>query len=285
LKYSVTLSSFTQICEPLNNTLRILNELGYDGVECVGEGSSVSHSKGFKEVLLTYGLEVSGVTGMWGKSSNEASERRLLSLDADKVKHAESYVGQCLQLCRLLEGHEFNVCLFSDSCFQIPDFSHQILSSEEKFKLISRSLPVLRKLAERAKDNNVMLLIEPLNRYTTPYCSTAADALSICKMVDHPNLGILLDTFHMNIEEASFSGAINSAKDFLFHMHFADNNRMMPGWAHIDFDSVMMALNENKYNRYISFEPNLEENSYLDSLREGISYIKKKDFSQVESRK
>jgi D-psicose/D-tagatose/L-ribulose 3-epimerase len=279
LKYSVTLSSFTQICEPLTNTLRILNELGYDGVECVGEGSTANDLQGLKEVLLTYSLEVSGVTGMWGKSSNEANERRLLSLDAGRVRYAESYVSQCVRLCRLLEGEMFNVCLFSDSRFQIPDFSHRILSSNEKFKLITRSLPVLRKLAECAKDNNVMLLIEPLNRYATPYCSTAADALSICKMVDHPNLGILLDTFHMNIEEASFSSAINGAKDFLFHMHFADNNRKMPGWAHIDFDSVMMALNEINYNKYISFEPILEENSYLDSLRDGITYIKRKNFS------
>lgn len=279
MKYSVTLSSFKEICEPLTSTLRILKELRYDGVECIGEGLAAKDLKNFKEVLVTYSLETSGVTGVWGNVSNKAMERRLLSLNGDMVKHAERYVKQCIELCRLLEGQEFNVCLFSDSCIAVPDFSHRILSQTQKFKLVERSVPLLRSLSKYAKDNDVMLLLEPLNRYATPYCCTAADALSVCKTVDHPSFGILLDTFHMNIEEDSFSSALDIVKDFLFHMHFADNNRKMPGNAHIDFDSVLMALKNNNYNGYICFEPNLEQTSYLKSLREGITYIKRRDRS------
>ncbi|MGB8085656.1 MAG: TIM barrel protein, partial [Nitrososphaeraceae archaeon] len=96
----------------------------------------------------------------------------------------------------------------------------------------------------------------------------------VCEAVDHPSFGILLDTFHMNIEEDSFSHAIELARDFLLHMHFADNNRKMPGSGHLDFSSILSAIRKIKYQRYISFEPNLEQTSYLDSLKEGIAYIK-----------
>ena len=78
----------------------------------------------------------------------------------------------------------------------------------------------------------------------------------------------------MNIEEDSFSRAIELVGGLLFHMHFADNNRKMPGSAHLDFTSVLKALHKIKYQRYISFEPNLERSSYSNSLKEGIAYIK-----------
>jgi sugar phosphate isomerase/epimerase len=78
----------------------------------------------------------------------------------------------------------------------------------------------------------------------------------------------------MNIEEDSFFRSIELARDFLFHMHFADNNRKMPGIGHIDFDSILNALHKINYQRYIGFEPNLEEIDYLPSLRDGLAYIK-----------
>jgi len=212
---------------------------------------------------------------MWGNVSSKAGSRRLLSLDRGTVENAKKYVNRCIELCSQLGGQEFNLCLFTDPFTTIPDFSHRILSHRQKLKLIEKSIPLLRSLSNDAKDHGVLLLLEPLNRYATPYCSTAVDALHICKAVDHPNFGILLDTFHMNIEEDSFSHAIELARDFLFHMHFAENNRKMPGSGHLDFSSILNALHKINYQRYISFEPNLEQMSYLTSLKEGIAYIKR----------
>jgi sugar phosphate isomerase/epimerase len=275
MKYSITLSSFKEIFESLTNALPVLKQLKYDAVEFIGEDYSAKDLDEFIEALASYDLKISGVTGMWGNVNSMAVNRRLLSVDTDMVEIARRYVIQCIELCRLLDGEEFNLCLFTDSYTSVPDFSHRILSHEQKLKLVRKSVPLLRDLSHRAKDNGVLLLLEPLNRYATPYCCTAADALHICEAVDNPNFGILLDTFHMNIEEDSLSLSIESASDFLLHMHFADNNRKMPGSGHLDFRSILKALSKIDYQRYVSFEPNLERISYLESLKGGISYIKR----------
>ncbi|MGH9974335.1 MAG: sugar phosphate isomerase/epimerase family protein [Nitrososphaeraceae archaeon] len=274
MKYSVTLSSFKEIFESLFDALPVIKQLNYDAVEFIGEDNSDKDLENFTQALASHDLKVSGVTGMWGNVNSMAGCRRLLSVDADMVETAKRYVFRCIELCRQLGGQEFNICLFTDPNNTMPDFSHRVLSHKQKLRVIEKTIPLLRSLSNYAKDHGVLLLLEPLNRYATPYCCTAADALHVCKAVDNPSFGMLLDTFHMNIEEDSFFHSIELARDFLLHMHFADNNRKMPGGGHIDFDSILDALHKISYKRYISFEPNLEENNYFNSLRDGVAYIK-----------
>jgi sugar phosphate isomerase/epimerase len=283
MKYSVTLSSLKEIFESLTNALPVLKQLGYDSVEFMGEDRSRKELDNFTEALTSNDMKVSGVTGMWGNANSMAGDRRLLSVDVGRVETAKKYVIRCIKLCRQLGGQEFNVCLFTDPYTTMPDFSHRVLSHKQKLKVVEKSFPLLRSLSNYAKDHGILLLLEPLNRYATPYCCTAADAVHICNAVDNSSFGILLDTFHMNIEEDSFSHAIELAKDFLLHMHFADNNRKMPGSGHLDFGTIMNALREINYQRYISFEPNLEQIGYLDSLREGIIYIKGLDSTNIRA--
>jgi D-psicose/D-tagatose/L-ribulose 3-epimerase len=274
MKYSVTLSSFKEIFNTLIDALPVIKQLNYDAVEFIGEDNPDKELKNFTQALASHDLKVSGVTGMWGNVNTMARFRRLLSVDAEMVETAKKYVCQCIELCRQLGGQEFNICLFTDPNNTMPDFSHRVLSHKQKLRVTEKAIPLLRNLSNYAKDRGVLLLLEPLNRYATPYCCTTADALYVCNAVDSPNFGLLLDTFHMNIEEDSFFRSIELAKDFLFHMHFADNNRKMPGSGHIDFDSILKALHKIKYQRYIGFEPNLEDINYLNSLRDGLAYIK-----------
>jgi len=113
-----------------------------------------------------------------------------------------------------------------------------------------------------------------LNRYSTPYCTTADDAVSIVKQINQDNFGILLDTFHMNIEEDSFEHAILKSERLLQHTHFADNNRKMPGYGHIDFKLIVNSLRNIGYNHYISFEPNLTRKDYESVTKNGLEFIK-----------
>lgn len=274
MRYSITLSSFKEIFKSPTDALPMIARLNYDAVEFTGEDDSGTDLDNFTEALASYDLKVSGVTGMWGNLNMVAASRRLLSYDAETVKIAKRYVIRCVELCRRLGGQEFNICLFTDPCTVIPDFSHRALSHSDKLKVVNKSIPILRNLSKYAGDHGVLLLLEPLNRYATPYCCTAADALGICKAVDNPSFGILLDTFHMNIEEDSFSRALESTREFLQHMHFADNNRKMPGEGHLNFGSILRALHTINYQRYISFEPILEKMSYFESLRKGMTHIK-----------
>ena len=275
LKYSITLSSFRNIAEPLERILDRLDKQGYDAVEMYGEPENVQ-LKFLQDVFESYNISVCAVTGMWGYISPQGWKRRLLSSDQGMISYSQKYVKQCVDMCQLLGGKKLNICLFADDKLVSIDRNHQVISEEQKAPIVERVIPVLSRLSRYANDRGVQILLEPLNRYSTPYCTTAADAIAVAQKVNQDNFGVLLDTFHMNIEEDSFENAILSTDRLLRHMHFADNNRKMPGFGHIDFASIIKALDRIEYynNQYISFEPNFISNRYQADTQYGMDFIK-----------
>jgi D-psicose/D-tagatose/L-ribulose 3-epimerase len=269
MKYAITLASFRKI-EPIEDTLAVLTKQGYDAIEMFGEPTEVDRKK-LLDSLKSYSLAVCGVTGMWGSISSDGWKRRLLSSDHSLVEASEQYVIDCLKLCNTLGGHEMNVCLFTDD-IKGADKTHSIISANEKELFAAKAVPIMKSLCKRAVDYGIQLVLEPLNRYSTPYCATAKDAIAITQQVD--SLGVLLDTFHMNIEEDLFKEAIQSSRKFLRHMHFADNNRKMPGFAHIDFSTIVKSLNGIDYDGFISFEPNIADKNYVHATKYGLDFVK-----------
>lgn len=270
MKYAITLASFRKI-EQIEDTLATLAKQGYESIEMFGEPNEVDTKK-VLDSLNSYGLSVCGVTGMWGSISRDGWKRKLLSSDPKLVQGSEQYVIDCLEMCSILEGHEMNICLFADDG-QGVDRTHRIVSANEKELFAAKAVPIMIRLCRKARDYGIQLVLEPLNRYSTPYCATAKDAVAIAQQVD--SLGVLLDTFHMNIEEDLFEDAIQSSRRFLRHMHFADNNRKMPGFAHIDFSTIVRSLIQISYDGYISFEPNLPDKNYEHATRFGLDFIKR----------
>ena len=112
----------------------------------------------------------------------------------------------------------------------------------------------LRQCASFAQRHSVKLALEPINRYETDLINTVSEGLKLLENVGGDNLGLLLDTFHMNIEEASIEDSIRLAGDRIFHFHVADSNRWYPGAGHIDFGRVVEALREIGYAGYLSAE-------------------------------
>jgi D-psicose/D-tagatose/L-ribulose 3-epimerase len=270
MKYAITLASFRKI-EPIEDTLATLAKQGYDAIEMFGEPSEVDAKK-LRDTFSSYNLSVCGITGMWGSISPDGWKRRLLSTDQMLVQASEQYVIDCLKMCNILGGKEMNICLFADD-IQGFDKTHRTIPAKEKELFAAKAVPVISRLCRKASDYGIRLLLEPLNRYSTPYCASAADAIAIANQVN--SLGIVLDTFHMNIEEDLFSDAIQSSRQLLLHMHFADNNRKMPGFAHIDFYTIVKSLKEIGYVGYISFEPSIADKTYEHATKHGLCFIKR----------
>lgn len=109
------------------------------------------------------------------------------------------------------------------------------------------SADYLRKAAEYAEQYHITIALEPVKRFESHFLNTAADALELLKLVDRPNLKVQLDTFHMNIEEADFSEAIESCGNELVHMHLVDSNRGAPGMGHVPWLEVFKALKKIGY--------------------------------------
>jgi sugar phosphate isomerase/epimerase len=269
-KYSITLSSFKNL-EPIQKTLENLKNQGFDAVEVYGEPDLID-VRNVSHLLDSLSMNVSGVTGMWGLTSSEYKSRNLVTNKNDTLTAAENYVKKCILLCHTLGGSTFNICLFSDTPL-ILNGNHNNLLRDERRRLVSLLIEPLRELAKYASNYDVDLLIEPLNRYSTPICSDCEDAKYIVQLVDQENIGILLDTFHMNIEEDSIYDAIINSNTMLKLVHISDNNRKMPGFAHIDFESIIGALKKIKYSKFLAFEPTVQSIDYKNDIKLGLQYV------------
>ena len=268
--HSITLSSFMNL-EPIQVTLENLKNYGINTVEVYGEPDLID-VKNLMQQFDSFSIDVSGITGMWGLSSANNKSRNLVTADNNSRIAAQNYVKKCVALCHQLGGKTFNICLFSDKPL-ISDGNHRFMPVDKKRKLISSLVHPFRELAEYASDYDINLVIEPLNRYSTPICTNSEDAKYIVNQVNHENLGIMLDTFHMNIEEDSIYDTIVASSSLLKHVHVSDNNRKMPGFAHIDFDAVVRGLNKIKYSKYVTFEPTIESTDYEIDLKAGLEHF------------
>jgi len=268
--HSITLSSFMNL-EPIQVTLENLKNHGINTVEVYGEPDLID-VKNLMQQFDSFSIDVSGITGMWGLSTANNKSRNLVTTDNNSRIAAQNYVKKCVVLCHELGGKTFNICLFSDKPL-ISDGNHRFLPVDKKRKLISSLVDPFRELAQYANDYDIDLAIEPLNRYSTPICTNSEDAKYIVNQVNHENLGIMLDTFHMNIEEDSIYDTIVASSSLLKHVHVSDNNRKMPGFAHIDFDAVVRGLKKIKYSKYITFEPTIETTDYEIDLKAGLEHF------------
>jgi sugar phosphate isomerase/epimerase len=109
-------------------------------------------------------------------------------------------------------------------------------------------------LAPLAAKKNQILLIEPLNRYETNLLNTVQQGLDFLSALKAQNVKLLLDVFHMNIEEQNIPQVIRLAGPAVGHVHFADSNRRAVGFGHIEYRPIIQALRDIGYNGYLSAE-------------------------------
>jgi D-psicose/D-tagatose/L-ribulose 3-epimerase len=112
----------------------------------------------------------------------------------------------------------------------------------------------LRAIGDYASSAGVRFGVEVLNRYEANLFNTAQGAREVVDLAGHPNAGILLDTFHMNIEEADPGEAIRAAGDRLVHLQASDNHRGAPGDGAFRWREAASALKEIGYKWDVAIE-------------------------------
>ncbi|PPR49250.1 MAG: D-tagatose 3-epimerase [Alphaproteobacteria bacterium MarineAlpha5_Bin5] len=130
-------------------------------------------------------------------------------------------------------------------------------NKQDKYKYSSDSIKETTSILE---NNKIKLGIEPLNRYETDFINTVDEGLKLCSLINHPNVGLLLDVYHMNIEEKDISKSIINAKNKLFHFHVAENDRGIPGTGSIKWEKIFNALKEINYDEYVTLEMFIQAN-------------------------
>jgi D-psicose/D-tagatose/L-ribulose 3-epimerase len=125
----------------------------------------------------------------------------------------------------------------------------------DKRPYLDRSVASMKEAIKVAEDNQVFFNMEVVNRFEQYLLNTCAEAIDYVEMVGSPNARVMLDTFHMNIEEDFLGDSILRAGDKLGHLHIGENNRMPPGYGHIPWTELASALRKINYTGYVVMEP------------------------------
>jgi D-psicose/D-tagatose/L-ribulose 3-epimerase len=166
----------------------------------------------------------------------------------------------------------------------------RMVSPEQRKKEWDLAVTNLRKVCVMAEKRGLDIALEPLNRFESDLINTAQDVSRLVREIDHPSAKILLDGFHMNIEEPSIEKAIKLAGDKLIHLQVADNYRGTPGTGQTNWDAYSRGLRAINYKGTVSIESFTPDNKELAQAvciwhplaksqdkfaSEGLSFLKK----------
>ncbi len=124
------------------------------------------------------------------------------------------------------------------------------LPAKERKAEWDRSADSLKRIGDDAAKNGVVIALEPINRFEIDMINTAEQAFAMCEQANHPAIKMMLDTFHMNIEELNIGDAIRMCKKHLVHFHTCSNNRGIPGKGHLPWEEIKQALVDIDYDGY-----------------------------------
>ena len=214
--------------------------LGYSGVEFFPGNSATIPVNEIINATESNNLKVCAFGTGGGKALYGLS---LTHHDAEIRKLAVNYVEQIISVASLFQSSVVIGSLQGS-------YLHNI-GREQTIEWLCESLNELTEIADK---KHITVLLEPINRYESNLINRLEQGIDILNRINSGNLKLLADLFHMNIEEKSIDDAILQAGPYIGHIHFADSNRLYPGFGHIDFQSVFNVLKKNHYKGYLSVE-------------------------------
>ncbi|MDG6907249.1 MAG: sugar phosphate isomerase/epimerase, partial [Nitrososphaerota archaeon] len=167
---------------------------------------------------------------------------------AEIRKSGEKRIQRSIEICQQLGGHLVGGPMY------VSTGNPASYSRVKRSEMLNRSVESLKRLADFAAQKKIKIAIEPICRYDNSLLNTVQQAKSFVSKVGKSNVGLLLDTFHLNIEEKSIKSAIVDAGSSLFHFHACENDRGVLGTGHIDWDEIADALDEIEYDSWLSIE-------------------------------
>src|SRR5688572_1769561 len=208
-----------------------VKKMGFDLLEIPIESPTDLDYAAAAPVIKDLGLQTSVCAAM-------SPDRDLIHADESIRKNAMSYVRHCVDAAKTLGSTNVVGPLYS----AVGRTWQQ--TADERKKDVDLLVDQLKNLSAHAGDSGVVLCVEPLNRFETSFLNLSQQAIEVVDRVDSPACGILLDTFHMNIEEKSVGEAIRAAGKRLKHLHGCENDRGAPGSGHVPWGEVADACRD-----------------------------------------
>jgi D-psicose/D-tagatose/L-ribulose 3-epimerase len=216
-------------------------EAGFDLIELPLETIDGFDYQEAAAVIQDSGLEASVCAFL-------TQDRDLLDPDAAIRENGRAYVRHCIEAAHTLGSTSVVGPLYSAVG------RSWLSTAEERARDIDLLVEQLQELSAYAVDHGVAMGIEPINRFETSFMNLTSQAIEVVDRVDSPACKIMLDTFHMNIEEKSFGDAIRAAGPRLMQLHSCENDRGTPGSGHIPWDEVAQALKDIEFDGAVVIE-------------------------------
>ncbi|PQZ94715.1 sugar phosphate isomerase [Arthrobacter sp. MYb227] len=231
------LSSFILASPFTDEHLSMLPEIkamGYDLLEICVEDPTLLTGSLVREAALSAGLEIS-VGGAFGPDrdiSHDTAEGRRAGFE---------YLAWLVHFAAEVGSPRVSGPMYSAVG------KTRMLTDEERTVQRGWAAEGLREVADLAAEYGIVLALEPLNRFETDLVNTVAQALELCDLIGRENVGICLDTFHMNIEEKDIAAAIMAASGRIVNFQVSENDRGTPGTGHIPWKDTARALQASGY--------------------------------------
>lgn len=215
--------------------------LGFDAIEiCLSDPPSVSPAR-LAQRARECGLAVSVCASLG--AANDVSHS-----DASRRQRGTAFLRSCVDVAAVVGSPHVAGPLYARAAR--PRWRPPV----QRVDALARAAEILAGVAEYASTVGVALALEPLNRFETDLVNTVRDGTELCALIGAPNVGLLADTFHLNIEESSITDALTSAGPVLRHVHASENDRSAPGHGHIDWGAVIGTLEDVGYRGQLAIE-------------------------------
>lgn len=240
--------------EPLETSLNRLKACGYDSVEFAGEPDTLDAQE-CAGLLRQYGLRADSMCGIY-------TSQRDLTAEGALGRQAIDYIHKCVDF-----GHTIGTRVL----IVVPSPVGRLTPPADipMERLWENAVNNIRAAADYAQQKNMYLAIEAINRYETFFANTMEKAYKMARDINHPHVGVMADTFHMNLEEADMERSLRMVADKLLHVHLADNTREPPGMGSTDFHSVLRTLKDIDYTRLLCMEFMPQVSDPYASIHEG----------------
>lgn len=240
MKYGLNMLLWTtDVNESHYALLEQIKSWGYDGVEVpIFEFEKGKWEKLAKK-LDSLGLDRTAVACSTGDANPISDSPAVRQAGLDRLK-------QAIDMCQIVGSKKLCGPLHS----ALGQFSGQGPTADE----MKWGKEILTKAADHAKQAGVTLVLEYLNRFECYFLNSAADCAKFVNDVNHPNLRMMYDTFHANIEEKCIATAIKTCAPVSVHVHISENDRSTPGEGHVDWDTTFKTLKEIKYDGWMVVE-------------------------------
>ena len=256
-------SAFVVYRDKLEASMARAAHLGYDGVELALLSADQVHPASIRAALDAHGLGLPVIS-----TGQVYADARLWFTHPDREirYHAAERVISLIDLAAQLGAAMVNIGRVRGHIH--PDETLQTAQG--------RFLEGMGRCADHARGAGVELILEPVNRYEINYINSVPQALEALAKLGRPNVKVMPDVFHMNIEDASIIGSLAMAGDRLGYIHLADSNRHAPGQGHLDFPAILETLQRMGYDGWVGVEilpypdPDTAARQAIDYLRRFI---------------